>query len=72
MGGFLSTPKPPPLPAPDPGPDPAEEERKRRLQMIERRRRGRAGTIVTSERGFLAPSGAGPGASGGAKNLLGE
>lgn len=71
MGGFFSAPKlPPSPPPPPPAPDPDEEARKRRLEMIERRRRGRAGTVVTSERGFLAP-----GSSISAqprKNLLGE
>ena len=33
--------------------DPVEEERQRRLEAIERRRRGRGGTIATSERGVL-------------------
>lgn len=57
MGSFFgssSPPPPPPLPA-LPGPDPDEEARKERLAALERRRRGRAGTIVTSERGVLRP-----------------
>ena len=48
-----------------PTPDPDEEARKERLAALERRRRGRAGTIATSERGILQPW------SGG-KRLLGE
>ncbi len=70
MGGFFSAPKLPPPPTPAPQPDPGEEERKRRLEMIERRRRGRAGTVVTSERGFLASSDARQLRPH--KNLLGE
>jgi hypothetical protein len=71
MSGFLSTPKLPPAPPPLPtAPDPEEEARKRRLEMIERRRRGRAGTVVTSERGFLASAGAASVQP--RKNLLGE
>lgn len=53
MGGFFSAPSAPPLSPPPPATDPAEDERERRLEAIERRRRGRAGTIVTSERGVL-------------------
>lgn len=52
MGGFFSSPSTPP-PAPPPPPDTGEDERQRRLDAIERRRRGRAGTIATSERGVL-------------------
>ena len=53
MGGLFSAPKPPPPPPPPPLPDPEEENRKRRLEALERRRRGRAGTIATSARGLL-------------------
>ncbi len=53
MGGFFSPPSPAPLPPPPPAPDPAADERERRLDAIERRRRGRAGTIATSDRGVL-------------------
>jgi len=53
MGGFFSAPKPPPIPTPPPLPDPEEEDRKRRIDSLERRRRGRAGTIATSARGLL-------------------
>jgi len=70
MGGIFSAPKLPPAPPPPvTAPDPEDEERKRRLEMIERRRRGRAGTIVTSERGYL---GAANGSGGAHKSLLGE
>ncbi|OHC72435.1 MAG: hypothetical protein A3B62_03820 [Rhodospirillales bacterium RIFCSPLOWO2_01_FULL_65_14] len=54
MAALFSAPKPPPLPPPPPLlPDPTEEERKQRLAALERRRRGRVGTIATSERGLL-------------------
>lgn len=55
MGGLFSSPSPAPLPPPPPTTDPAEAERKNRLEAIERRRRGRTGTIATSERGVLTP-----------------
>ncbi|MCW8915042.1 MAG: hypothetical protein OQK24_04220 [Magnetovibrio sp.] len=55
MGGFFSAPPPPPPPAPQTYVDnTAEQERQDRIDMIERRRRGRAGTIKTSERGLLS------------------
>lgn len=72
MGGILGGPPspPPPPPPPPPLPDPQEEERKRRLEAIERRRRGRLGTIATSPRGVLEDTTAtGP---TGPKTLLGE
>lgn len=53
MGGFFSSPSAPPLPPPPPPIDTGDEERKRRVDAIERRRRGRAGTIATSEKGVL-------------------
>lgn len=53
MGGFFSAPSAPPPAPPPPPPDTGEEERQRRLDAIERRRRGRAGTIATSERGVF-------------------
>ena len=53
MGGIFSSPAPPPAPPPPPPVDTSEDERKRRLEAIDRRRRGRAGTIATSERGVL-------------------
>ncbi len=59
MGGFFSPPSPPPPPPPpEPATDPEAEDRARRLEAISRRRRGRAGTIATSERGVTAPSSA--------------
>jgi len=55
MSSFFRTPTPPPpLPA-LPKPDPEEEARRERLAALERRRRSRAGTIATSERGVLRP-----------------
>jgi len=54
MGGLISAPS---LPAPPPLPvvaDPEIEARKKRLDEIERRRRGRPGTIATSPRGLLS------------------
>ena len=53
MGGFFSPPSVPPLSPSPPLIDTGAEERKRRGEAIERRRRGRAGTVVTSERGVL-------------------
>ena len=49
-----SPPAPPPMPA-LPRPDPEMEARKERLAALERRRRGRAGTIITSDTGVLQP-----------------
>ncbi len=54
MGGLFSAPSPPSLPPPNPEPDPGVEEEKRRQEMIERKRRGRRGTIATSPRGLFA------------------
>lgn len=67
MGGIFSSPSPPPMPAP-PQDDSKAEQEQARLEGIERRRRGRAGTILTSERGLrhLHERTSGP------KNLLGE
>ena len=56
MGGFFSPPSAPPLPPPPPTIDTGAEERKRRIEAIDRRRRGRAGTVATSERGVLGDS----------------
>ncbi len=68
MGGLFSAPPPPaPLSLPA-APDPAIEARKKRLEEIERRRRGRAGTIATSPRGLLGLSDNAPKR----KSLLGE
>ncbi len=70
MGGFFSAPKPPPPPPPPPPPlpDPAEDEKKRRLEILDRQRRGRAGTIATSARGLLGLTSNAPRR----KSLLGE
>lgn len=54
MGGLFSAPKMPTAPQSEPVKDPEEEARKHRLKEIERRRRGRAGTVATSPRGLLA------------------
>ena len=69
MGGFFSAPSPPP-PPPPPAPDPEDEERKRRLEALERRRRGRAGMIHTSDRGLLSSTSSAT--DSGQKSLLGE
>ena len=56
MGGLFSAPS---MPAPLPMPkavDPEVEACKKRIEEIERRRRGRSGTIATSPRGLLALS----------------
>lgn len=75
MGSFLSpkAPAPPPMPVFS-QPDPEAEAAKARQDMLGRMRRGRAGTISGSERGFLDPAaGAGTGSGQpGAKRLLGE
>ncbi len=56
MGGMFSSPKPPaPPPLPDPGVEEAKlaaEEREERLADIDRRRRGRSGTVNTSWKGI--------------------
>lgn len=70
MGGFFSAPSSPPSPPPLPVVDPAAEERARRLEAIDRRRRGRAGTIATSERGVLSDSSVA--ADDGLKDKLGD
>nr|MBC8445410.1 hypothetical protein [Rhodospirillaceae bacterium] len=68
VGGLFPAPSPPaPLSFPEP-PDPGIEARKKRLEEIERRRRGRSGTITTSPRGLLGLSDNAPKR----KSLLGE
>ncbi len=52
MGGTYSAPPPPPEPKPVVN-DTAAQDRQDRVDMVERRRRGRGGTIQTSERGLL-------------------
>ncbi|NMM45865.1 hypothetical protein HH303_15315 [Rhodospirillaceae bacterium KN72] len=67
MGGLLSSPSPAaPVAVPEPV-DTEAEERKRRLEDMDRRRRGRSGTIATGYRGILNES---RGSAG--KSLLGE
>ncbi|MBL4720286.1 MAG: hypothetical protein JKY20_04025 [Alphaproteobacteria bacterium] len=54
MGGFLSAPSPTPPPPPPPLPEAvADDPQKTREDQLRRRRRGRAGTVVTSQRGVL-------------------
>jgi hypothetical protein len=55
MGALFSSPKAPPPPPSPPldVPDPEEERRRARLEALARRRRGRRGTVLTSERGLL-------------------
>lgn len=74
MGSFFSSPSPPPAPPPPPPVDTGAEDRKRRLEAIDRRRRGRAGTIATSERGVTDPLGGGADNAAGndLKNRLGD
>lgn len=73
MGGFFSGPSAPPLSPPPPVVDTAEEERKSRLEAIDRRRRGRPGTIATSERGVLSQSASpAPASTNALKEKLGD
>lgn len=70
MGGFFSPKTPAPAPAPPPAAeDPDAKDRERRLEALERRRRGRAGLVRTSERGLLNETASGAGAG---KTLLGD
>ena len=73
MGSLFSSPAPPPPPPPPPPTVDTheEDERQRRLELLDRRRRGRAGTVLTSTRGLLAPGAAATPVVGG-KSLLGE
>ncbi|NQU58165.1 MAG: hypothetical protein HQ513_13090 [Rhodospirillales bacterium] len=68
MGGLFSAPSPPAQMSLPEAPDPEIEARKKRLEEIERRRRGRSGTITTSPRGLLGLSDNAPKR----KSLLGE
>ncbi len=74
MGGFLSLFAPPSAPAPaphlpaPPAEDGEETERKRRIEMLARRRRGRAETVATSLKGLLRLAADAPQR----KSLLGE
>lgn len=67
MGALFAPPDPPSLP-PAAVPDPEAERRAERLRALERRRRGRLGTILTGPRGILDLAAAAPAR----KNLLGE
>ena len=67
MGGIFSAPSPPPLPKP-PTVDTQGEQEQARLDALERRRRGRAGTILTSDRGLVHLAAK----QHGKKDLLGE
>ena len=67
MGGIMHTPSPPPTPQPT-MPEPARSQEEDRLDALERRRRGRAGTILTTDRGLMKPTIN----SNGTKDLLGE
>lgn len=74
MSGLFGSPSPPPPPPPPmpvlEAPDPDEEKRKARLEALRRRRRGRLGTVRTTDRGLPFP-GRGRRAGRG-KALLGE
>ena len=54
MGGIFGSPSPPPPPRLPKTADPEEELRRQRLLNLQRRRRGRLGTVETSSRGILA------------------
>jgi len=70
MGGLFSAPSPPPVqPLPEVK-DPSEDERARRLEELDRRRRGRSGTVETGFRGVLSPGQSGAAKTG--KTYLGE
>jgi len=56
MGGLLGSPSPPPLPVELPPDNTAAEEEVRRKDLLARKRRGRRGTIATSNRGLLSLS----------------
>lgn len=68
MGGMLSGPSAPQMPAPEPLPDYGAEDRQARLDAMDRRRRGRGGTITTSDRGLVRQIASAPQK----KTLLGE
>lgn len=73
MGGMFSAPSPPP-PPPLPEPvDPEVKERERRVEALERRRRGRGGTVHTGFEGVLTKTNnAGAAAQHGGKTSLGD
>lgn len=60
MGGILAAPKAPPAPVivqqPQSKPIAVDDGTDSRIDQIERQRRGRSGTVQTSDRGLLAPS----------------
>ena len=58
MGSLFSAPKAPPPPPPPvlDTPDPEADARKSRLEALKRRRRGRAGTIITGRKGIMRPT----------------
>jgi len=68
MGGLFSAPSPAPVPQPEAVVDPGTEEESRRRELIERKRRGRRGTIATSPKGVLATRND----AGNRRSLLGE
>lgn len=70
MAGIMQVPKAPPVQAvaPPPLPDPSADEAAMRLEAMDRRRRGRAGTVQTSERGLVSVNANAPQK----KTLLGE
>jgi len=69
MGGILSNPSAPPaMPTPAPLPDYGAEDRQARLDAVDRRRRGRSGTVATSDRGLVRQNANAPHK----KTLLGE
>ncbi|MBL4693558.1 MAG: hypothetical protein JKY92_09550 [Magnetovibrio sp.] len=68
MGGMFSAPKPPSMSASESVPDVAKQNEKLRLDAMDRHRRGRAGTIVTSDRGLFTKTDDAPKK----KTLLGE
>ncbi|WP_259780965.1 hypothetical protein [Aestuariispira ectoiniformans] len=53
MGGLFSSPSPPPPPPPPSEEENRKEEITARKEDIERRRRGRSGTILTGWKGAL-------------------
>lgn len=69
MSGMFSSPSPPPPPPLPPVKAPEDSKRDNRIEALDRRRRGRAGTIETGFRGVLS----GPGAADlGSKARFGE
>jgi len=72
MGGIFSPPSPPaPTPVVETTTGTEAEDRARRLQEIDRRRRGRSGTVETGWRGVLSQP-ANTASQSGTKTRLGE